>query len=164
MLTPMVYICNEAEHIKLFVSNKISFCCKPGIQGQENGQQIIGVLPFLPLAKTQPLCFWQKCKKVGVFLSISIFVNIVYNWQYFFLHWQNYTYYTVIITVNCHFHTYEIQYDCQIHSFLSKIHLVYVFASCKNAMYRNNYPLKNYVQFSLWQLVNIGGTEELCSY
>ena len=40
----------------------------------------------------------------------------MYNWQYYILQWQNYTYYTVIITVHCHFHTYEIQYDCKIHS------------------------------------------------
>ena len=53
---------------------------------------------------------------VAVFLAKSVkklvcfcqFQFEVYNWQYFILHWQNYTYYTVIFTVHCHFHTYEI--------------------------------------------------------
>ncbi len=59
----------------------------------------------------------KKCKKVGVFLTISIWGVQLATLQ--LLH------YTVIITVHCHFHTYEIQHDshCQIHSFVTKRHL-----------------------------------------
>ena len=47
-------------------------------------------------------------KSVKKWVCFCQFQFEVYNWQYFILHWQNYTYYTVIFTVHCHFHTYEI--------------------------------------------------------
>ncbi len=82
-------------------------------------------------------------KSVKKWVCFCQFQFEVYNWQYFILHWQNYTYYTVIITVHCHFHTYEIQYDCQIHSFVTKIHLVFQQQQKygKIIFFISNYPL-----------------------
>ncbi len=50
---------------------------------------------ILPLAAV----FMAKSVKKGV--GFCQFQFEVYNWQYFILHWQNYT---VIITVHCRFH------------------------------------------------------------
>ena len=52
-------------------------------------------------------------KSVKKWVYFCQFQFEVYNWQYFILHWQNYTYSTVIFKVHCHFHTPEILYDCQ---------------------------------------------------
>ncbi len=73
-------------------------------------------------SKNTAIVFFAK--SVMKWVCFCLFKYDVYNWQYYILHWQNYTYYTVITTIHCHFQIYEM-----------------CFASGKNVMY----PMKEMV-------------------
>ena len=66
----------------------------------------VRVAAIFTTSKNTAVVFLAKSVKKQV--CFCQFHYEVYNWQYVILHWQNYTYYTVIFTVHCHFHTYEI--------------------------------------------------------